>query len=76
MLYVHIFYLIFFQTVTEPNHYTSFIELIFVSNKKSLKASGIAEPFLNQEFRCHCQVFFFLKYTKLKDGLAVIETEV
>lgn len=56
------------QLVTEPTHYTetssSTIDLIFTSNKNNILLSGTGEPFLEQNVRYHCPVYFVLNFSK------------
>ena len=52
------------QMIVEPTHFTehssSIIDLIFASNKNSILFSGVGEPFLDQNVRYHCPVYFVL----------------
>ena len=58
------------QTISEPTHYTeassSLIDLILVHNKNSLIASGVGDPFLEQDLRYHCPIFGLLNFAKPK----------
>ena len=58
------------QSIAEPTHYTetssSLIDLILVHNQDSLVASGVGDPFLEQDLRYHCPIFGLLKFTKPK----------
>ena len=59
------------QSITEPTHYTersepSLIDLILVHNPDSLVASGVGDPFLEQNLRFHCPIFGLLKFPKTK----------
>ena len=53
-----------YQPIDQPTHYTehssSLIDIILVSNKDNLMFSGVGDPFLNQDMRYHCPVFFSL----------------
>lgn len=57
------------QLISEPTHYTenssSLIDLVFTSDKNSILASGVGEPFLEQNLRYHCPIFFVLKSHKI-----------
>ena len=50
--------------IVELTHFTehssSIIDLIFASNKNSILLSGVGEPFLDQNVRYHCPVYFVL----------------
>ena len=56
------------QMIVEPTHFTehssSIIDLIFTSNKNSILLSGVGEPFLDQNVRYHCPVYFVLNFHK------------
>ena len=56
------------QSIAEPTHYTetssSLIDLILVHNQDSLVASGVGDPFLEQDLRFHCPIFGLLKFTE------------
>ena len=56
------------QLITEPTHYTesssSIIDLVFTSNKTNILSSGVGDPFLEQNIRYHCPVFFVLNFNK------------
>ena len=56
------------QMIVEPTHFTehssSIIDLIFMSNKNSILLSGVGEPFLDQNVRYHCPVYFVLNFHK------------
>ncbi len=39
---------------------------MFVSDKNTVVASGVADPFLNQEQRYHCPIFALFKFKKPK----------
>ena len=56
------------QMIVEPTHFTghfsSIIDLIFASNKNSILLSGVGEPFLDQNVRYHCPVYFVLNFHK------------
>ena len=56
--------------IVEPTHFTehssSIIDLIFASNKNSILLSGLGEPFLDQNIRYHCSVYFVLNFHKKK----------
>ena len=56
------------QLITEPTHITenssSLIDLIFTSNKNNILLSGVGDPFLDQNVRYHCPVYFVLKFNK------------
>ena len=59
------------QSITEPTHYTersepSLIDLILVHNPDSLVASGVGDPFLEQNLRFHCPIFGLLKFPNTK----------
>ena len=58
------------QSIAEPTHYTetssSLIDFILVHNQDSLVASGVGDPFLEQDLRYHCPIFGLLKFTKPK----------
>ena len=58
------------QSIAEPTHYTEtsscLIDLILVHNQDSLVASGVGDPFLEQDLRYHCPIFGLLKFTKPK----------
>ena len=49
------------QVIVEPTHYTenssSIIDLLFVSDTSLTVASGVTDPFLNQETRFHCPIY-------------------
>ena len=57
-----------YQCIDEPTHYTehssSVIDLWFVSNKDHLIHSGVADAFLNQDLRYHCQIYGIFKFSK------------
>ena len=47
--------------MNEPTNFTVFIvyiDLLITSRKQSIFLSGVGEPFLGQNIRCHCPVFF------------------
>ena len=52
------------QLINEPTHYTetlsSIIDLILVSNLRSVELSGVSEPFLLHDVRYHCPVLFII----------------
>ena len=54
--------------IVEPTHFTehssSIIDLIFTFNKNSILLSGVGEPFLDQNVRYHCPVYFVLNFHK------------
>ena len=54
--------------IQEPTHFTasssSIIDLVMTSNKDSVLLSGVGEPFLEQNIRYHCPVFFILSFNK------------
>ena len=55
------------QLINEPTHFTknsSTIDLILTSNRKSFILSGVGEPFLEQNIRCHCPVYCVLNFVK------------
>ena len=56
------------QMIVEPTHFTehssSIIDLIFTSNKNSILLRGVGEPFLDQNVRHHCPVYFVLNFHK------------
>lgn len=49
------------QSIVEPAHYTAtssfLIDVILVHNQDSLVASGVGDPFLEQELWYHCPIF-------------------
>ena len=57
------------QVITEPTHFTevssSTIDLVFTSNKNNILASGVGDPFLEQNIRYHCPVYFVLNFQKV-----------
>ena len=56
------------KMIVEPTHFTdhssSIIDLIFASNKNSILLSGVGDPFLDQNARYHCPVYFVLIFHK------------
>ena len=54
--------------IVELTHFTehssSIIDLIFAFNKNSILLSGVGEPFLDQNVRYHCPVYFVLNFHK------------
>lgn len=56
------------QIIVEPTHFTenssSIIDLVFTSNKNSILLSGVGDPFLDQNIRYHCPVYFVLNFHK------------
>ena len=56
------------QMIVEPTHFTehssSIIDLILTSNKNSILLGGVGEPFLDQNIRYHCPVYFVLNFHK------------
>ena len=56
------------QMIVEPTHFTehssSIIDLFFTSNKNSILLSGVGEPFLDQNVRYRCPVYFVLNFHK------------
>ena len=56
------------QLINEPTHYTetssSIIDLILVSNLRSVELSGVSEPFLLHDVRYHCPVFIIFTFNK------------
>ncbi|MCG8116730.1 MAG: reverse transcriptase domain-containing protein, partial [Candidatus Thiodiazotropha endolucinida] len=56
------------QLITEPTHKTenssSAIDLIFTSDKNAVLVSGVGDPFLDQNIRYHCPIFFVLNFKK------------
>ena len=56
------------QIINEPTHFTetsaSLIDLLFTTDQTSVIASGVSDPFLNQDIRYHCPVYAIFKYTK------------
>ncbi len=58
------------QIINDYTHFTetssSIIDLMFVSDKNTIVASGVADPFLNQEQRYHCPIFALFKFKKPK----------
>ena len=56
-----------------PNHElhkSSIIDLIFTSNNNSILLSGIGDPFLGQNVRFHCPVYFVLSYHKAPTSIS------
>ena len=60
------------QLITDPTHFTessqSVIDLIMSSNTDRIIASGVGEPFLDQNIRYHCPVFCILNFSKSIDS--------
>ncbi|XP_053393699.1 uncharacterized protein LOC128555435 [Mercenaria mercenaria] len=60
----------FTQLIQEPTHFTenssSILDLFFVSNPRSVVASGVSDHFLEQELRYHCPTYCILKFCKPK----------
>ena len=52
------------NTPNQKMHSSSIIDLIFTSNKNSILLSGVGEPFLDQNVRYHCPVYFVLNFHK------------
>ena len=56
------------QLMDESTNYTEFsstiIDLIMVSNIHSVYLSGVGEPFLTQDIRCHCPTYCIFKFNK------------
>ena len=54
--------------IVEPTHFTehssSIIDLIFASNNESILLNELGEPFLDQNIRYHCPVYFVLNFHK------------
>ena len=52
----------------EPTHFTehssSIIDLTLASNKNNILLSGVGDPFLDQNVRYHCPVYFVLNFHK------------
>ena len=50
------------QSIEEPTHFTetssSLIDLLLVTNNEHLILSGVGDPFLHQDIRYHCPVFW------------------
>ena len=49
------------QSIEEPTHFTetsSLIDLLLINNNEHLILSGVGGPFLQQDIRYHCPVFF------------------
>ena len=57
------------QLIVEPTHFTentsSIIDLVFTSNKSNILSSGVGDPFLEQNVRYHCPVYFLLNFHKI-----------
>ena len=57
-----------YQLIEEPTHFTetssSIIDLVFTSNKNNIRSSGVGDPFLEQNVRYHCPVYFVLNFHK------------
>ena len=57
-----------YQLIEEPTHFTetssSIIDLVFTSNKNNILSSGVGDPFLEQNVRHHCPVYFVLNFHK------------
>ena len=58
------------QCINDYTHYTehssTLIDILLVSNNKHLIASGVAEPFLEQDIRFHCPIFGIFNFAKPK----------
>ena len=56
------------QLINDPTNYTetsfSIIDLVLVSNSHSVEMSGVSEPFLSQDVRCHCPVYVIFTFKK------------
>ena len=52
----------------EPTHFTehssSIINLTFASYKNNILLSGVGDPFLDQNVRYHCPIYFVLNFYK------------
>ena len=46
-------------------HSSSIIDLMFTSNESSILLSGVDDPFLDQNIRYHCPVYFVLNFHKM-----------
>ena len=59
-----------FQCIDEPTHFNensmSTIDLLFVTNKKSIITTGVGEPCLDLTMRYHCRVFGVFNFIKPK----------
>ena len=57
-----------YQLIEEPTHFTetssSIIDLVFTSNKNNILSSRVGDPFLEQNVRYHCPVYFVLNFHK------------
>ena len=57
------------QMIMEPTHFTehsfSIIDLMFAPDKNSILLSEVGEPFLDQNVRYRCLVYFVLNFTKM-----------
>ena len=56
------------QLITEPTNFaetsSTIIDLILVSNLRTVELSGVGEPFLMQDIRYHCPTYCVLKFKK------------
>ena len=54
-----------YQIITEPTHFTEnssyLLDIILVNNKNHVTASGVGDPFLDQNIRYHCPVLGIFK---------------
>ena len=59
-----------FKAINESTHFTetssSLLNILLVSNNPHLIVSCVADPFLNQEHRCHCPIFGIYNFSKPK----------
>ena len=57
------------QLIVESVHFTentsSIIDIDFTSNKGNILSSGVGDPFLEQNVRYHCPVYFVLNFHKI-----------
>ena len=57
-----------FQLINEPTNFTekssTIIDLVFTSDKNNILSSGVGDPFLDQNVRYHCPIYFVLNFHK------------
>ncbi len=60
----------FTQCITDHTHFTenssSLLDIVLTSNKNLIVASGVSEPFLQQNIRYHCPIYGLLNLKKSK----------
>ncbi len=60
----------FTQCITDHTHFTenssSLLDIVLTSNKNLIVASGVSEPFLQQNIRYHCPIYGLLNLKRSK----------